>query len=166
MVFGVYDYFLRISRHETYGFIVLRKNSNLKITAFFLIAGYFLTAVLIFLMSVFSLKEKIITGVNIYLDEYMIILYDFIPGLIILFYSLVFFIIIDNPLYSVWEIIREYLLLFRFADIFNTVILCVIFALLKYTADITRGITYIFLIPILFFFLANYYNELYFRKNS
>ena len=165
IIFGVYDYFLKISRRETYGFVLLRKNHNLTITGIFLIIGYFmLTAVLFFMVFIYS-KENTIAGGNIYLSRYTGIIIDFIPLFIILFYSLVFFIIIDNPHYNIWGVIREGIFLFRFADIFNLAALYILFALLKYAADLTRGIAYIFLIPMLFLFMANYYNELYLRKN-
>ena len=105
-------------------------------------------------------------GKNIYLNEYIKIIIDFIPLFVILFYSLVFFIIIDNPHYNVWEIIRESILLFRLPDILNMTALFILFALLKYAADLTRGLAYLVLIPMLFLFMANYYNELYLRRNS
>ena len=166
LIFGVYDYFLKISRNETYGFIMLRKNYNLTITGIFLMIGYFLTAaVFFFMMFVFS-NGTALTGKNIYLNEYIKIIVDFIPLFVILFYSLVFFIIIDNPHYNVWEIIRESILLFRFPDILNMTALFILFALLKYAADLTRGLAYLVLIPMLFLFMANYYNELYLRRNS
>ena len=98
-------------------------------------------------------------------NEYIKIIVDFIPMFVILFYSLIFFIIIDNPHYNVWEVIRESILLFRFPDILNMTALFILFALLKYAADLTRGIAYLVLIPMLFLFMANYYNEIYLRKN-
>ena len=71
LIFGVYDYFLKISRNETYGFIMLRKNYNLTITGIFLMIGYFLTAaVFFFMMFVFS-NGTALTGKNIYLNEYI-----------------------------------------------------------------------------------------------
>ena len=117
------------------------------------------------MMLIFS-NTGINTGENIYLNQYIEIIVDFIPLFIILFYSLVFFIIIDNPHYNVWEVIRESILLFRFPDILNMTALFILFALLKYAADLTRGLAYLVLIPMLFLFMANYYNELYLRRNS
>lgn len=165
IIFGVYDYFLRISRQETYGFIVLKGKHNLKTTVFLLIAAYILIIILLFLMPFLFGKIEIIRGRNPYLHEYAVIITDFIPVFAALFYSFIFFVIIDNPEYSVRKIIGEYFSLFRFIDIFNIIILYITFALLKYTAELTRGFFYIFFIPLLFLFLANYYNELYFRKN-
>ena len=165
LIFGVYDYFLKISRRETYGFIVLKRNYNLTITGIFLMIGYFLTAGLLFCMMLIFSNREVIMGENIYLNRYIEIIVDFIPLFIILFYSLVFFIIIDNPHYNVWGVIREGILLFRFSDIFNIAVMYILFALLKYAADLTRGIAYLVLIPMLFLFMANYYNEIYLRKN-
>ena len=165
LIFGVYDYFLKISRNENYGFIILRKNYNLTITGIFLIIGYFLSVVMLFVMAfVFPDRGAAVRG-NIYINQYIEIIMDFIPLFVILFYSFVFFVIIDNSHYNVWEVIRESVLLFRFIDIFNIAVLYIFFALLKYAADMTRGIAYIFLVPMLFLFMANYYNELYLRKN-
>ena len=166
LIFGVYDYFLKISRRETYGFIMLRKNYNLTITGIFLMIGYFLTTLLFFFMMFVFSNGAAFTGENVYLNEYIKIIVDFIPLFVILFYSLVFFIIIDNPHYNVWEVIRESILLFRFPDILNMAVLFILFALLKYAADLTRGLAYLILIPMLFLFMANYYNELYLRRNS
>ena len=166
LIFGVYDYFLKISRRETYGFIMLRKNYNLTITGIFLMIGYFLTSLLFFFMMFAFSNGAEFTGENIYLNEYIKIIVDFIPLFVILFYSLVFFIIIDNPHYNVWEVIWESILLFRFSDMLNMIVLFILFALLKYAADLTRGLAYLILIPMLFLFMANYYNELYLRRNS
>ena len=166
LIFGVYDYFLKISRRETYGFIMLRKNYNLTITGIFLMIGYFLTSLLFFLMMFAFSNGAAYVGENIYLNEYIKIIVDFIPLFVILFYSLVFFIIIDNPHYNVWEVIWESILLFRFSDMLNMTVLFILFALLKYAADLTRGLAYLILIPMLFLFMANYYNELYLRRNS
>ena len=166
LIFGVYDYFLKISRRETYGFIMLRKNYNLTITGIFLMIGYLLTTLLFFFMMFAFSNRAVFAGENIYLNEYIKIIVDFIPLFVILFYSLVFFIIIDNPRYNVWEVIRESILLFRFPDILNMTALFILFALLKYAADLTRGLAYLVLIPMLFLFMANYYNELYLRRNS
>ncbi len=166
LIFGVYDYFLKISRRETYGFIMLRKNYNLTITGIFLMIGYLLTTLLFFFMMFAFSNRAVFAGEYIYLNEYIKIIVDFIPLFVILFYSLVFFIIIDNPRYNVWEVIRESILLFRFPDILNMTALFILFALLKYAADLTRGLAYLVLIPMLFLFMANYYNELYLRRNS
>ncbi len=166
LIFGVYDYFLKISRRETYGFIMLRKNYNLTITGIFLMIGYFLTSLLFFFMMFAFSNGAAYVGENIYLNEYIKIIVDFIPLFVILFYSLVFFIIIDNPHYNVWEVIWESILLFRFSDMLNMTVLFILFALLKYAADLTRGLAYLILIPMLFLFMANYYNELYLRRNS
>lgn len=160
-LYGVYDYFLRMSRDEIIGkIIILKKNLNIKASIIFITLGYI---ILIFTLYHSNSMINVLTemGVN---PKVSYNLLSFYPIFITLVYSIIIYVLIDNPNQSILGVTMMYISLFKFSDLLSLFLLYILFSTLNYLAHLSRGSLYIIFIPYLLLVMTNYYNELYLRR--
>lgn len=161
--YGVYDYFLRISRDEISGkIIILKKNLNIKASIIFISLGLIIP-ILSFYHSISMTNLLVNIGINQQVSHNLLLFY---PMFVTLVYSIIIFVLIDNPNQSILGITMIYISLFKLKDILSLFLLYILFSSLNYVVTLSRGSLYIIFIPYLLLVMTNYYNELYLRKRN